>query len=210
MRIEEEIFKCFHFVRFFYKSVGVKNINASNLVGCYIIHKGNIVKLKPSQLFLGPDFLKDKYSLLGHSITESPHVGFFEALMNGKSIAETDYIRRFLDGTLDWRSASVMPKDKLIFKKKFEQSLSEIKTGNYSPAVVYLQGGKYYIYDGKHRAALCAMLGKEVRCVVVGSEIVHANVWNYMYEMINGNEEYRRHTDFHKEFVTEYEHKCRE
>jgi|LSQX01.1.fsa_nt_gb hypothetical protein len=37
----------------------------------------------------------------------------------------------------------------------------------YEPIVVYELDGKTYIFDGKHRAALCALLGKPVRCLKI-------------------------------------------
>lgn len=206
-RIEEDIFKRLYVVRFCRNSVGLKNTNASDLLVSYIMHRGDMLKIEPSQLFLGPDFLKDKYTLLGRCITDSPHIGFVSALMNNEPIEDTEYIQRFLNGTLDWRSPTIMPKDKMCFYNKFEHSLSEIQSGEYTPVTVYLQGGKYYIYDGKHRAALCALLGKGVRCKVVGNEVANANVWNYMFQMIEGKAEFQRHVDFHKTFLTEYDKK---
>jgi len=203
-RIEEEVFKRLHIVRFYSKAVGLKNTNASILIS-YSHSSGNIHTIDSSKLHLGPDYLKDQYTLLDCPITESPHVGFMAALMNGKPIKETDYIRRFLNGTLDWRSPLIMPKDKMRFQKKFERSLSEIQSGEYPPAVVYLQGGKYYIYDGKHRAALCALLGRPVRCMVIENDIVHTNVWNYMFQLIDGKKEYQLHNYFHKAFLKENE-----
>lgn len=203
-RIKELFLGSCHIVKFSRTRLGVKNINASLLLNQYM-RVNEEVTLIPSQLFLGPDFLKNKYTLLGRCITESPHIGFVSALMKNEPIEDTEYIRRFLNGTLDWRSPTIMPKDRMCFRKKFERSLSEIKSGEYPPAVVYLQGGRYYIYDGKHRAALCALLGRPVRCMVVENGIVHTNVWNYMFQLIDGKEEYQLHNDFHKAFLKENE-----
>ena len=209
IRIKEYTCERLHVVRFYTTSLGLKNINASQLL--FNSFKGNheLVKIPPSKLYLGPDFLRDKYTLLDCPVSESPHIGLMAALMKGEPIEKTDYIKRFLKGTLDWRSALIMPKDKTRFQKKYECSLAEIQSGEYPPAVVYLQGGRYYIYDGKHRAALCALLGKEVRCKVVGNEIANANVWNYMFQMVDGKTEFQLHTEFHKSFLTEHEKKCR-
>lgn len=201
-RIQELFFRSFHIIKFIKTNRGIKNVNASLLVEQQV-DPIKEVTLHSSSLFLGPDFLKDKYTLLDCCIEDSPHFGLVSALMNEMPIMETEYIHRLLNGTLDWRSPLILPKDKDYFRNKYNRALLDIYSGAYKPIVVYFQGGKYYIYDGKHRAALCALLGKDIRCKVVGSGIANSNIWNYMFSIIKNDKAYSRHTKYHNIYLNE-------
>jgi hypothetical protein len=45
-----------------------------------------------------------------------------------------------------------------------------IENNSYEPVTVYYLKGKYYIADGKHRAALAALLRGYVKCEVISND----------------------------------------
>lgn len=202
-RIKEECMKSLHIVRFYNSRFGLKNVGAGYLLGAKNYSSVVIKNISADSLFLGPDYLKDKYTLLNCPISQSPHYGFIKTIMENGDMASTDYIQRFVSGKLDWRRGSKKPRDFNYFKKMFSRSLGEIQSGDYSPIIIYSLGGKYYIYDGKHRAALCSLLGVPVKCMLVGSEIANADLWHFMFSIIKDNEEYGRHTEYHNLYLRE-------
>ena len=199
-RVEEEIMKYFHCIRFYHTRYGLKNVGASFLLGG---EKSTDSKEEVllENLYLGPDYLKDEYTLLGCPISESPHYEFIKTIQEGSNINDTDYIRRYLKGCLDWRRGNIMPRNKDYFKNKFAHSLEQIKNNDYTPVVVYRQNGKYYVYDGKHRAAFCSLLGVPVRCVEVGNDFVNTGLWHYMFSLIERDTNYKKHYRFHEEYI---------
>lgn len=203
LRIKEEFYRQNKVISFAKKRTGIKNTNASLLLNHYeYVLKDNYC-VSASELFLGPDFLRDDFTLLCTNILDSPHFSLMESLMYGKEIENTDYVRRLLSGKLDWRDCTIMPKDKEYFRKRFNKSFIEIKEDRYKPIIIYNQGKRSFIYDGKHRAALCCLLNVPVRCVVVDNLIAHDGVWRYMFNLLDGDNTYRRHIDYHCQFLTE-------
>lgn len=124
--------------------------------------------LDKDELFLGPDYLIDRYTLLDCPLVQSPHYQLMEMLMNGNDIANSDYIIRYERGTLDIRFPGVLSKklhNSMYYA--FKQSHEKIVQRRSEPVLVYEHKGKYYIYDGKHRAALCALMDSEIRCLLM-------------------------------------------
>ncbi len=200
-RIEEEICRKLNIVRFFKTRSGLKNINASLLMKeqKYIILDD--IEVPAHVLFLGPDFIINKYTLLDCVITQSPHFNLMQALQKDIPLRSTDYYYRSSKGTLDWRRAMGTMKNIEYYHLKYLQSLKEIHEGCYSPVVVYNLGNRYYIFDGKHRAALCALLGLPVHCIVVDNEIANSNLWHYMFSLLENDPSYSCHTTFHSEYL---------
>lgn len=200
-RIEEIFCQKNSIVRFYKTNSGLKNVNASLLLGYHLYSKIDVRMFDVNELYLGPDFLKDDATLLGCKIIDSPHKDFMMSLHLGKPIMDTDYLHRRLNGTLDWRRGTILPKDNDFYQRVFIQKKTEVESGGYSPITVYVQGGKYYIFDGKHRAALCAILGLPINCMVVDSEIANSNLWHYMFSIIENDPSYSCHTTFHSEYL---------
>ena len=202
-RMEDYFLKRNHIIRFYFSKCGLKNIGASRLLGAKHLSPIMITEIASTELFLGPDYLRDGYSLLNCCINESPHFGFMQALKTGESITETDYMQRYIEGSLDWRRGAIKPKNMERFFDKFSESQADIISGKSRPITTYIVGGRYYIFDGKHRAALCALLGVPVKCAVVGSEIANADLWHYMFTLLEGKSEYSKHTQFHNLYLQE-------
>lgn len=202
-RTEEEILKRLHCVKFYYTRVGLKNVGAGYLLGANNITLGSIIEIPTDKLFLGPDYLNNQNTLLNCGISQSPHYEFVKTIMEDGDLSKTEYIQRFVSGRLDWRRGSTKPRDFSYFNRMYLLSQNEIQANDYEPVIVYSLNGVYYIFDGKHRAALCANLNIPVRCNIVGSEIANANVWHYMFSIVKGKPDFSRHTEFHDIYLNE-------
>lgn len=142
----------------------------------------NSIILPPDKLFLDVDFLRDEYTLCDCPLIKSPHFDLMKALVNSQSIEETEYCRRATIGTLDSRTSqniSFAFIDSL--HKTYKSRFKEITEDSYRPIDVYKVGERYYIVDGKHRAALCAYLGKAIQCNIISSDCMKDSyyAWNY-------------------------------
>lgn len=195
-RIPERVFKKHNISMFVKTKVGIKNINMGCLTHTVKFLPAIITEMDPEKLYLGPDFLVDKYSLLDCPLLDSPHYSFIKAIQNQESIDETDYYKRYIRGTLDWRHCQLGRKNNDVFFSKNEVSKIKIIEDNYEPVTVYLWNNIYYIFDGKHRAALCALLGKQVKCNIVSPSITFNGVWKRMFDMIDDDKCFSKHTLF--------------
>ena len=204
-RILEKLATINHAIFFFQTHVGIKNIGAKKILGAKAFNNDSKLALSPKELYLGPDFLKDEYTLINKQLIDSPHYGLMLAIREKKDIRNTEYIRRFNLGELDWRHSRPMPKNFEFYYKKYEDSMKAIIEGSYRPIIVYFQDNRYYIYDGKHRAALCALLGVTINCIVVGNEIANSDLWHYMFCMINNHNDYSKHITFHNSYLKKLE-----
>lgn len=204
MRIKEVLLKKNHFIQFYQNSYGLKNVSAAVLLNGRFYEPLEI-DLKPvNSLYLGPDYLKDEYTLLNTPIIDSPHFYFVKAINEGLDLFDTDYIQRYMKGTLDWRRGKRKPQNIGHFKEDCAQSKIKIENDNYEPVLAYFQNNHYYIYDGKHRAAMCAYMGKPVLCKIVSSEIANIGVWHYMFSLLENKKEFSKHINFHNDFLNAY------
>lgn len=197
VRVVEKVFMACNLIVFFKNKAGLKNIGANRLLQKMDYKVEDTKEIRPELLYLGPDFLKDKYTLLDCPVSTSPHFGLMKALNEKAVLRTTDYFRRFNKGTLDWRRSQVMPRSYNKFHNKYVKSQKEINDNKYNPVLVYYQNGRYYIYDGKHRAALCALMNKPVLCAVVSNSFVNTGLWHYMFSIIEKRSDYSRHNQFH-------------
>lgn len=190
----------------FYKGkYGIKNINLNQLVfpGQFVLKNINI---SPSLLRLGPDFLKDKYTLLDTPVVNSPHAELMSLLYNDKEVADSEYINRYYHGYLDWRRG-IKTINPSRFNNKYNTIVDSVLSDNYEPVKIYQIGDSYYVYDGKHRAALCAVLGKDVKCVVASSDIACAGVWSRLFTCIKSDKSYCKHALFYERYVNSISNK---
>ena len=68
--------------------------------------------------------------------------------------------------------------------------------------LVYNLNEKYYIYDGKHRAAMCAYNQMTVPCIVIDIEYMFSGIWDEMFKKILNKKDYKRHTEFYKRYAS--------
>lgn len=155
-RFFEKVCKYFCVLKISETKVGIKMMNASSFRKTVNSEPlGEICHTDGTDLYLGPDFLKDPYTLLNCPLIESPHFYFVKCLCEGDNPSDTDYIKRYYAGTLDGRIGYHRIFDFSAFYEKNKVCSEKILSGKVEPVKVYEWNGKKYIYDGKHRAALC-------------------------------------------------------
>lgn len=181
------------------KKVGIKNLNYNLLVTPPT--SNTIISINPTELFLGPDFLVDQYTLLNRPLLESPHYELVEALSDNKDVKQTEYYRRYAKGTLDWRYLS-NPKMVAHFYRKFVDSKNNVLNGTYEPIKIYKVGQVYYIYDGKHRAAMCALLKLSAKCEVVDLDAALGGVFTYLLKYTISKPKFGVHKLFYQSLIS--------
>lgn len=198
-RVLEKICPKFNIYLFIKTHTGIKSVNIDRLYGdnTLVYNHEDIIAVEPSNLFLSIDYLSDKYTLLDICVLDSPHYSLIEAVNSGKDLRKTDYYKRFVTGKLDGRHC-LRERGASYFYEKNENAKRSIEQGDYEPVVVYLLNGRYYICDGKHRAALCAYMKKDVRCVVVPSitGFKHRAINKEIYRIMAGDKNYSKHINY--------------
>lgn len=195
-RIPERFFKKHNISSFVTTKYGIKNLNMGCLTSYDIALGGDVVELSSDSLYLGPDFLKDNFTLLNCRLLDSPHYSFIEAVNNRANPLSTDYYDRYIRGTLDWRHCQLRSKSTRRFFEKNKKSKKEIEERKYKPVVVYYWKNRCYIFDGKHRAALCAFINEPIRCVVVPASVALDGVWARLFHIVKDSCAYSLHNDF--------------
>lgn len=150
-----------------------------------------IMDLDPNDLFLGFDGLYDNYTLIDVPIGQSPHYELVRRLNDNLRIEDCDYLKREEKGTLDGRLGRKTVNDDFSrLTNQFLNSKQAIESGNYAYPIVYQLNKRYYIMDGKHRAAVCKLLGVNVRCEVI--DLVAIKSYPYLsgiYPIMRDNED---------------------
>ena len=153
--------------------------------------------LDPASLRLGLDYLKDEYTLLGTPVTESPHYALMRSLQEGRGYEDTEYCRRMLAGSLDERPPIVAYYlNPSYFPGCFARCVREIESDSYEPILVYRVDGAYYIHDGKHHAAVAALLGRPLRCRVANCETIYCSLSRKLCRYVDRHRAYARHKSF--------------
>lgn len=194
-RLRQEFCRRYHLSYVYETRVGIKGIYGVKSLPAIPLNTESF-ECKPGELFLGIDYLKDQYTLLGCTLLESPHFAFMKALLKHEDLSKTDYIYRCENGIIDGRVASLNYSNFDYFKKTFKEKYDAINNNVVSPVYVYRINGKMYIYDGKHRAALCALLGKPIVCMEVSNERFGSTM-----SLILNNEYYSKHIDLYKKAI---------
>ena len=197
-KVKEKIFVKLKKSKTFNTHYGLKNINMSARIIPPETEGKEIISISYEELFLGFDYLKDCFTLLDTPIKESPHFDMMKKLYDEEDISDCDYIKRWVSGTLDWRYGFVKPDNFTFFINRFKNAKENIENNEIKPVIVYKLQDKYYIYDGKHRAAMCAYNGKSVPCIVVDTKHVFSGVWEEIFKKILNKKDYKKHTEFYK------------
>jgi hypothetical protein len=133
----------------------------------------DVVYLPAESLFLSYDGLKDPYTLVNKCILDSPHIQLMKLIENGEDIYHSDYVEREQFGYLDGRFEIKVNKAMLDFHiQQFQKTKALVLEETYDPPAVYCMRNKYYLIDGKHRAAVCGMFEKQIKCKVVPTTVV--------------------------------------
>lgn len=111
-------------------------------------------------LYLGVDGLYDEYSHAGIPVRLSPHYDLMNACEKKQLSDDCVYYELEKKGALDSRDCITRSIERHY--EAYNKAKTEIESGSYKPVLFYRVEGKKIIFDGKHRAALCAFLGFDV------------------------------------------------
>ena len=201
IRIREIVYEKRLTFRIVNTHVGYKFINVLLIRSPFLEElTGEVHILKPEQLFLSIDYLRDKYTLLDCNIKDSPHYGLMKALLEGDSISETDYIKRARKGTLDSRFLSGYV-DEDYYRENFYRRKNQIESGDQTPIKVFKVNDRYYIKDGKHRAALCSLLGFPIYGVELDPMGMFGGIGKQIITHMDGRKSYSKHLLFYKKIA---------
>lgn len=189
-------------IRFFYsESSGIKAMNCRHICPSNLkIDDLPIVSVDRKNLYLGLDFLKDNYSFIDTPLTESPHYKLMRDLSEQKPIERSEYINLLCKGRLDERrEINLFDIDFKKMHSLFEARRADIKANSYNPILVFKANtGKYYIVDGKHRAALASLYFDSLNCVAIDFRVFYSFIDKKLLKTISGKKHYTRHDAFLK------------
>ena len=150
--------------------------------------------IRPNELFIAFDGLKDEYTLLNTQIDKSPHADLMKAFVNNDNISNTTYIKRSKKGTLDLRYNQIIDERKM--KNNFDQKMKVVSNNSYDPVKVSIIGNTTYIIDGKHTAALCSVKNQSVRCVVVNNPFLDSFYFNVFLKIKKKRRGFKKGIEF--------------
>jgi hypothetical protein len=174
-------------------SVGIKykipNIKYAPFVD-HIIEKIKYtdICLAFNNFLLSPDLLKDKYTVCGKSILDSPHYLLFKEIENHSIADDSDYINRVRNGTLDARMARSISTEELL--RKYEKRKSSLLDANEIEIMVIEikedNEKKYVILDGKHRLAFAALYNMQeaISLLLISNEYTKNAIVNRLYRYV--------------------------
>lgn len=204
-RIIEKVFVIFDITKIYETKTGIKIINSP--LKNYNLNIKKTIYLNINDLYLGFDSLNDSYSLCDVPLEKSPHYEFMKALKNNNNIKNTNYFKRYYNGSLDGRRRRrINNEDIKRFKIKFNMRLKEIEEKSYEPIQVYRIGEKYYIADGKHRASLCLLYYKKIKCVEISNDFLKDSIRMWMYKKMKKKENrYKKNIKLIENSINYYE-----
>lgn len=185
--------------------VGLKCVNpppySERLAG---LAGSEVFELAADKLHLSLDALKDDCTLLGVPITESPHLALMRLFNVNADAESSDYVRRLRAGTLDFRPARrVKPKHLAERREKFLAARVQLESGRQEPVIVIRLAGAHFIADGKHRAAVGALLGQPVRCVEATAAAQYSLFWWIRRKMEKTPAPYQKHLRWFEALATQ-------
>lgn len=189
------------FVSVLYENkVGIKCFNqiiSSDMFDYFIT--GNSQIISTDNLYFLFDGLKDHYTLIDTPLLESPHFDLVKSIITGKDIRTTEYVYRRENGTLDFRQSARIKNNYIhSLQQKFNEKVKLIESGEYDPIKIVSISGKYYIADGKHTAATCALLGTSPECVDITPVLFDSFFWWVHQKMLNSKGDYKKHMQWFK------------
>lgn len=173
----------------------LNNISVNNMHRC-LSSKGP-QSLPAESLYMCMDRLKDPYTLLYANILDSPHFELMQILRDGGDVMRSAYIQRLIRGTLDPRSP-IRVDHRYIqsLRNTFEKKINAIRDGTYKPVEVIVVSGQYFIGDGRHTAALCALENISPKCIDISPVVYDTFNWWCYRKMLKNRDSYKKHMRF--------------
>ena len=81
--------------------------------------------------------------------------------------------------------------------KHYSNAKNKIESGTYEPPLIYQVDQSYYVFDGKHRLALCCMMGIKCKCrVMLTNELSSDTHTISLYHEMKKREDYKQNIAF--------------
>jgi hypothetical protein len=158
---------------------------------------GDIQFLPAANLYMCMDRLKDSYTLLYANILDSPHFELMQILRDGGDVMHSAYMQRLVRGTLDPRFPIRVDHRYIQYlRDTFENKINSIRAGTYTPVKIIVVSGQYFIGDGRHTAALCALENITPKCVDISPVIYDTYNWWCYRKMLKNRDSYQKHMRF--------------
>jgi len=176
--------------------VGIKPINQivkSDYFNILVIKE--VTDLDFKQIVAPPDFLKDKYTLIGKDISEWPHYELIKYLKNDLSLGRCDYVKRIINGTLDFRKKMKISTKNL--KNVYNEKLTAMEKGQIFSIKVYLVYDNIYtVADGKHVLAMAYYFNYgKLRFERIEAPIFDT-YFRWIFKKIKNDKDFKKHNDF--------------
>lgn len=176
-------------------------IKCLNNISSHKLHRyfssGGIQIVPAERLYMCMDRLKDPYTLLYANIMDSPHFELMQILRDGGDVMRSSYVQRFIKGTLDPRSpARVDHRHVQYLQKTFEKKRDAIRAGTYTPVKIIVVSGQYFVGDGRHTAALCALENIAPKCIDISPVVYDTYNWWCYRKMLKAPDHYKKHIKF--------------
>lgn len=187
--------KCFH------------NISHYNMLGH--VPFGEVRCISVENLSMCMDRLKDSYTSLNTKILDSPHFELMQILRDGGDLSRSIYVQRLTKGTLDTRDpVRVGDHYFQVLRNKYAQMSKLIESGKYEPVQLIVVSGQYFIADGRHTAALCAVKQIAPKCIDVTPLVYDTYNWWCYRKMLKNKRHYAKHIDFFELIMSDINGKC--
>jgi len=156
-----------------------------------------VFELSCEQLYIAFDGLNDRYTLIDTCILNSPHFDLVKCLKDNENIMSCSYVKRIQKGILDFRLSKKINNKYLIYLNNcFVGKKEAIQNNNYEPVKIIKVFDKYYIADGKHTTATCALLRSPVRCTDCSMLVFDSFYWWIYRKMLKNKNLYSRHIKY--------------
>lgn len=176
--------------------VGIKLINqivTSNYFNDIIVEvKTN---LEFEQLVAPPDFLKDKYTLVGKNISEWPYYELIKCLDKDLPVNNCSYIKKRQNGTLDFRKKQKVSIKKL--KNIYQEKLDAMEKGKIFRIKVFTSYDNIYtVADGKHSLAMAFYFNyRNLRFDIIQNSTFDT-YFRWIFKKIESDKDFTKHNEF--------------
>ncbi len=177
---------------------GIKCLNNISVGSMHeYLSSGGPQPLSAENLYMCMDRLKDPYTLLYTNILDSPHFELMRILRDGGDVMRSAYIQRLTRGTLDPRPPISVDRHYIrALRNTFEDKINSVRAGTYAPVQIVRVAGQYFIGDGRHRAALCALEKVSPKCIDISPVVYDTFNWWCYRKMLKDRDSYKKHMCF--------------
>ena len=198
----DKIFRHFDLLTIFENQFGIKALGKpgiSEVIECYPVN--TIITVPANSLLLGPDNLKDNYSSLGLNICKSPYYELMQILQKREDPTYTEYMMRLSRGNLDNRKSIKISEHQISkIQRRFNAGKKEFENGKLLPIKTLTINESIYIFDGKHRAALCSLYKSNIKIIDISPYFYDSYIKKVYDKMSSKKNVYTKHLAFYAKF----------